>query len=49
MALIRPEVTVLLVRWREVIAAGVLALCGVWVAWLGGYLLLFLGNVLKGL
>ena len=43
MPLIRTDVTRLLTRWREVIVAGVVALGGMWIAWLGGYLLLPVG------
>ena len=41
--MIRAEVMHLLTRWREVIAAGVLATLGLWVALLGGYLLVPVG------
>lgn len=41
--MIRPELLAALARGREVIAAGVVAALGVWLAWLGGYLLLPLG------
>ncbi|MGQ0566073.1 MAG: hypothetical protein ACT4OK_13525 [Gemmobacter sp.] len=43
MSIVRPEAVAALTRWREVIAAGGVALAGVWVAWLGGYLLVPLG------
>jgi hypothetical protein len=44
MALIRDEVQATLQRWREVIAAGVLGLFGLWLIALGGYLLVPLGG-----
>ncbi len=43
--LIRPELRQALVRWREPIAAGLVALIGLWFVWLGGYLLAPLGIV----
>ena len=47
--MIRTEVVLLLTRWREVIAAGALGLGGLWIAWLGGYLLLPVGGAVVGL
>lgn len=41
---LRPEVAALLTRWREVNAAGVLGLVGLWIVWLGGYLLVPVGG-----
>ena len=41
---LRPEVAALLTRWREVIAAGVLGLVGLWIVWMGGYLLVPVGG-----
>ena len=49
MSVIRSEVTMALSRWREVIAAGVLALGGLWISWLGGYLLLPVGGAVVAL
>lgn len=43
MTVIRDEVTAAARRWREVIAAGVVALVGLWLMLLGGYLLFPLG------
>jgi hypothetical protein len=43
MALIRPELATALLRGREVIAALIVALAGLWLIWLGGYLLAPLG------
>jgi hypothetical protein len=43
MGLIREEAQVALHRWREVIAAGVVGAAGLWLALLGGYVLLPLG------
>ena len=37
--MIRAEVTDAVWRWREVIAAGMFGGCGVWLIWLGGFLL----------
>ena len=48
--MVRSEVAMaLLTRWREVIAAGGLALAGVWIGWLGGYLLLPVGMAIVAL
>ncbi len=49
MALIRPELTHRLHRWREVLAAAAVALAGLWVANLGGWLLGPLGLALAAL
>ena len=49
MSFFRPEITAGLSRWREPIAAAVLATFGVWVAALGGYFFLPLGLLLFGL
>ena len=43
MSLIRPEITAAIWRGREGIAALGVVVFGVWLAWLGGYLLLPLG------
>ncbi len=43
MTLIRPEVVAGLRRGREVIAAGVVIFIGLWLAWLGGLVLVPLG------
>jgi hypothetical protein len=40
---LRPEVTAALHRWREVIGAGVLAGCGLWLATRGGVILPVVG------
>jgi hypothetical protein len=40
---IRPELREALVRWREPLVAGSVALVGLWFVWLGGYLLAPLG------
>jgi hypothetical protein len=47
--MVRAEVALLLARWREVIAAAALALVGLWIAWLGGYLLLPVGGAVTAL
>ncbi len=39
MPVIRPRLTAMLNRWREVIAAGGLGATGLWLIWLGGFLL----------
>ena len=49
MPLIRTEIHLLLIRWREVIVAGLLALGGLWVASRGGYLLLPVGGAVVAL
>lgn len=41
--MIRPEVMRGLRRWQEVIAAGAVLALGLWLAWLGGWLLMPLG------
>lgn len=43
MSLIRPEVTDLIWRLREVIWAGLVVALGLWLAWLGGLILIPLG------
>lgn len=48
MSLVREEVMALARRWREVIAAGAVALSGVWLMRLGGYLLFPLGALTTG-
>ncbi len=48
MALIRDEVLTEARRWREVIAAGGVALAGLWLMLLGGYLLVPLGALVVG-
>lgn len=45
---IRPEVAALLYRYREVIAAGIVVLLGLWLMALGGYVLLPLGLIVAG-
>ena len=49
MALIRPEVTDLIWRAREVVWASLVAGLGVWLISLGGYLLIPLGAVIGGI
>ena len=46
MGLIREEVIAAAHRGRELIAAGVVALAGLWLMWLGGYLLFPVGVVI---
>ena len=46
MGLIREEVIAAAHRGRELIAAGVVALAGLWLMWLGGYLLFPVGAVI---
>jgi hypothetical protein len=46
MGLIREEVLDAAHRGRELIAAGIVALAGLWLMWLGGYLLFPLGAVI---
>jgi hypothetical protein len=46
MGLIRDEVLAAAHRGRELIAAGLVALAGLWLMWLGGYLLFPLGSVI---
>jgi hypothetical protein len=41
--MIRAEVLATAHRWREMIAAGAVGACGLWLVWLGGYLLLPVG------
>ena len=45
MPLIRPEVMARIVQLREVMAAAAFGLFGLWLVWLGGYVLLPLGAV----
>ena len=49
MSLLRPEVTDALRKGQEVIAAGVVVLVGLWLTWLGGYLLVPVGLLVIGL
>lgn len=44
MTLIRPELAAALTRGREVLAAAALALFGLWLLWLGGWLLQAVGG-----
>lgn len=46
MTFIREEARAALWQWREVLASGALAACGLWLMLLGGFLLLPLGGVL---
>lgn len=46
MPLIRPEITAWARRWREALVAGALFLVGLWLIWLGGWLLTALGLIL---
>ncbi|KEP69408.1 hypothetical protein DL1_04120 [Thioclava dalianensis] len=41
--MIRPEISAVLSRWREVIAAGGVCVFGLWLIWLGGWFLMPLG------
>jgi hypothetical protein len=45
LALIRPAVLDAAFRWREMIAAIVVGLMGLWMMWLGGYLLVPVGGI----
>lgn len=47
--MIRPDITTTFWRWREVIAALTLGVLGLWLGWLGGYVLLPLGLVIGAL
>ena len=49
MSLIRPEVTALFWRAREVILGGLVAAFGLWLMALGGYFLVPLGLVAGGI
>ncbi len=49
MPLIRTEVAAGLTRWREVIAAAGVGLGGLWIVWLGGYLLVPVGAAVVAL
>jgi hypothetical protein len=49
MGLIRNDILAAAHRWREVIAAGAVALAGAWLMRLGGYLLFPLGALVLGL
>ena len=44
--MIRPEVAAFLARWQEVIFAGLIAAFGLWLAVLGGYVLLPIGGAM---
>ncbi|MCA3452473.1 MAG: hypothetical protein INF92_19340 [Rhodobacter sp.] len=46
MGLIRDDILAAARRWRELIAAGIVALAGLWLMWLGGYLLFPVGAVI---
>ena len=46
MSMIRDEVLAAAHRGRELIAAGIVALAGLWLMWLGGYLLFPVGAVI---
>jgi hypothetical protein len=46
MSFIRPELQDNLIRWREVIAGGGVALLGAWIAAQGGYVLMSIGATL---
>ena len=48
MSLIRPDLARRMHRWREVLLAGAVAACGLWLALSGGWLLLAVGAVLGG-
>jgi hypothetical protein len=47
--MIRPEVRAMLHRWREVIAAGLAGAAGLWIASLGGYVLMPFGLAVAAL
>ena len=49
MSFIRPEVIALLRRSSEACTAGMVLLCGLWLIWLGGYLLTPLGTLIGAL
>lgn len=49
MSLIRPEITAALWRMREALAALGVVTCGLWLAWLGGYVLVPLGLSVAGI
>jgi hypothetical protein len=49
MNFLRPEVTAALRRGQEVIAAACVGLFGLWLSWLGGYLLLPMGLLILAL
>ncbi len=49
MTLIRPELHQAILRGREVIAAATVVAFGLWLVWLGGYLLVPLGLCVAGL
>ncbi len=45
MSLVRPDLLAAITRQREVIAAGVAGALGLWLIWLGGYVLIPLGGI----
>jgi hypothetical protein len=45
MSFVRPEVRASFASWREVLAAAAVAAMGLWLIWLGGYLLVPLGVI----
>lgn len=49
MSFVREDLAAALTRWREVIVAGGVAALGLWLVWLGGYLLVPLGLALVAL
>jgi hypothetical protein len=49
MTWLRPEVSAALRKGQEVIAAGVVILAGLWLVWLGGYVLVPIGLLVMGL
>lgn len=46
MSLVRPDLLAAITRQREVIAAGVAGALGLWLIWLGGYVLIPVGGIL---
>ncbi len=49
MGFLRPEALALLIRWRELIVAGAIALAGVWLATWGGWFLAAMGGLVAAM